>query len=114
MFEFNEIVTHPKYYLHYTRPCIIIALTISTIIKITKKPQNRQKQINFYGEMYKLKKALSNNFKLQSDKTLTTKACFFLIKKQIRFFLTTLGDNSTKRENNEAKRKSKSTFYKTK
>ena len=71
-------------------PCLITALTRSTIEKTTRKnskQQNKQNK-NFTAETRYLKlKAASNNVKIQSDKTLTSQIYFFLTIQQMNVFL---------------------------
>ena len=52
---------------------------------------------------------------MQSDKTLSTQSYYFLSKQQMKTFhndIMRLGNKSTKRGNNEAKFKNRSTFFK--
>ena len=58
--------------MNYIMPCLITALTKSAVNKTTsEKKQNRQKK-TFKAKVQHLNfVALSNNVKIQSDKTLT-------------------------------------------
>ena len=71
-------------------PCLNTALTRSANKKTTKKTTNKKisKCKSFMAEnQYINLKAPSNNVKMQSDKTLTTKNLFFLTLQQMDVFL---------------------------
>ena len=62
--------------------------TRSATEKSTRKKQQKSKNKNFTAKtQYHNLKALINNVKLQSDKTLTTQIYVFLTTHQLGFFL---------------------------
>ena len=75
MFEFKAIVTQPIYLLKNIRPCLITAPMKFDLEETTRQKNNQKisKSKNFTLKTeYPNIKALSNNVKMQSDKTLTT------------------------------------------
>ena len=73
-------------------PCLITALSRSTIKKTTRekhKQQNRQKVKTFFTAkiQHLYLKAHSNNIKINSDQTLTHKFNFLVTTQQIGFYV---------------------------